>query len=122
MRVIPTWVHGIADYLIGFFLLVAPDLMDLFHTEQVQWVPRHFAVAILFLAFASRNEVSLFKLISMRAHLVCDYIIGIFLAASPWVLGFYKVTWVPHLVCGLLIFLMALFTKKESQSIYANPT
>ncbi|MDB6030627.1 MAG: hypothetical protein JWM16_965 [Verrucomicrobiales bacterium] len=122
MRVIPTWVHGLSDYVIGFFLLVAPDLMDLFHTEQVQWVPRHFGVAILFLAFASRNETSLVKLISMRAHLVFDYIIGIFLAVSPWVLGFYKITWIPHLVCGLLIFFMALFTKKESDSVYANPT
>src|SRR3954463_13996772 len=102
MRVIPTWVHGLVDYVIGFFLLVAPDLLDLFHTEQVQWVPRHFGTAILFLAFASRNEVSLFKLISMRAHLVFDYIIGLSLAASPWVLGFYKVTWMPHLICGLL--------------------
>jgi hypothetical protein len=122
MRVIPTWVHGLADYVIGFFLLVAPDLLRLFHSEQVQWVPRHFGVAILFLAFASRNEVALFKLISMRAHLVIDYLIGISLAVSPWVLGFYKIVWAPHLLCGILIFTLALFTKKESETAYAEPT
>lgn len=122
MRVIPTWVHGIADYMIGFFLLVAPDLLNLFHSEQVQWVPRHFGTAILFLAFASRTEVGLFKLISVKAHLILDYLIGIALALSPFVLGFYKVVWAPHVICGFLIFGMALFTKKESDSIYANPT
>ena len=122
MRVIPTWVHGLTDYVIGFFLLVAPDLLKLFHSEQVQWVPRHFAVVILFLAFASRNEVALFKLISMRAHLVIDYILGISLAISPWVLGFYKIVWAPHLLCGILIVGLALCTKKESETAYAQPT
>jgi hypothetical protein len=48
--------------------------------------------------------------------------LGISLAISPWVLGFYKIVWAPHLLCGILIFGLALCTKKESETAYAQPT
>jgi hypothetical protein len=109
------------DYVMGFFLLVAPNVLALYPSEQVQWVPKHFGVVLLFLAFTSRTELGLFKLIAMRPHLMIDYVLGLALAVSPWVLGFYKHTWAPHLICGLLIFALALLTKKESNTVYADP-
>ena len=52
-------------------------------------------------------------MISMRTHLIMDYILGLFLAASPWLFGFSDRPaneWAPHLVVGLLIFGQALMT------------
>jgi len=73
------------------------------------------------MAFAIRNEVALFKLISMRSHLLIDCLIGIGLAVSPWILGFYKIVWLPHILCGILVFATARLTRKEPHTAYAHP-
>lgn len=46
----------------------------------------------------------------MSAHLALDALSDIFLAASPWMLGFSGEVWVPHVIVGLLGVGTALIT------------
>jgi hypothetical protein len=56
-------------------------------------------------------ECGLVSVISMSTHLGLDVLMGIVLAASPWLFGFYEQVWIPHLVLGLSEALAGLTTK-----------
>ena len=114
---IPTRVHGIADYLGGVALLLAPNLFGFADVGGAAvWVPRVLGVVILVQSLATRYELGVVKLLPMRSHLMNDYIASLFLAASPWLLGFHDRpanAWVPHVVVGLGVFVLTLLTQTE---------
>lgn len=51
----------------------------------------------------------------MKGHLALDIFSGIFLAASPWFLGFADVVCKPHLILGLIEIGAALLTTSKSR-------
>jgi hypothetical protein len=68
----------------------------------------------------TRFEVGVMPMIPMRVHLMADYVIGIFLAISPWLFGFADRplnVWLPHLIVGLLIFGQALMSKTTPETM-----
>ena len=63
----------------------------------------------------SKAKLYGYQVINTRMHGVLDYVVGLLLAASPWLLGFYKdgpETWLP-VSLGLLTVLYSLFTDYE---------
>ncbi len=115
MKVIPAHVHGILDYIVGIALLLAPNLFGFaeFGGAAV-WIPRLLGVAILGMALLTDNRVGLMRVIPMSTHLMIDYVAGIFLAISPFIFGFSNASgnvWLPHVVVGIAIFLLALLTE-----------
>ncbi|HYG24040.1 MAG TPA: SPW repeat protein [Verrucomicrobiae bacterium] len=117
MKTIPTYIHGVLDYVVGLALLLAPNLFG-FADEggAAVMVPRVIGVMILGMAVLTRYELGLFKLIPMPVHLAIDYVVPLILAASPWLFGFNDRpanVWAPHLVVGLGSFLVALMTERE---------
>lgn len=62
-------------------------------------------------------ELSLFKIIPMRTHLIIDFISGIVLAASPWLFGFSNRVYEPHLILGLVEVAAVLMTDSESREL-----
>jgi hypothetical protein len=121
---IPAKTHGLIDYITGIALLLAPNIFRFSDVGGAAVdIPRIIGIAVILLALLSNHEYSLAKLISMRAHLTIDYILGIFLAASPFLFGFSNEeanAWLPHIVVGLSIFLLALMTRAEPKSVAAE--
>ena len=63
----------------------------------------------------SKAKIYGYQLIGTRAHGMLDYIVGAFLAASPWLLGFYSKgpeTWIPFAL-GISTILYSLLTDYE---------
>ena len=117
MKVIPTYVHGIFDYLGGALLLFAPNVFG-FAAEggAAVLVPRIIGLVVLIQSVMTRYEVGLVKVLPMRMHLMNDYIASALLALSPWIFGFSNLppnAWMPHLVAGVSIFVLTLLTEKE---------
>lgn len=126
MKPIPTFVHGIADYIGGVALLLAPNIFG-FADEggAAVWVPRVIGVIVLLQSVMTRYEVGLMKVLPMRVHLMNDYVASLFLAASPWIFGFNDRpanVWMPHLVVGLAVFVMSLLTQHEPRHRSAGET
>ena len=123
---IPTFVHGIADYLGGVALLLAPNLFGFADLGgSAVWVPRVLGVVILVQSLATRYELGVVKLLPMRMHLMNDYVASLFLAASPWLFGFHDRpahAWVPHLVVGLGVFVLTLLTQTEPRTTQSLTT
>lgn len=101
MRVIPTKVHGVLDYLSGLLLIASPWLFDFANGGAAQWVPILVGVTILLMSLVTDYELSAAKLVPMRTHLGLDVLSGALLAASPWLFGFAELVYWPHLLLGI---------------------
>jgi hypothetical protein len=124
MKIIPTFVHGIADYIGGVALLAAPNIFGFADVGGAAvWIPRILGVIILLQSICTRYEVGLIKVLPMKMHLMNDYIASLFLAASPWLFGFADQpsnVWMPHVVVGVLVFLLTLMTQSEPGTTHAR--
>lgn len=119
LRFVPTRMHGIMDYLIGIVLFLAPEIFGFSEVGGAAvLIPRIVGVLILGQALVTNFELGLFKILPMTAHLGMDYVVGLFLAVSPFLFGFSNDSanvWLPHVVVGLAIFAQAVVTQMEPQ-------
>jgi hypothetical protein len=119
MRFIPTTVHGAIDHVVAPALLAAPEIFRLDKNGADGIVPRAVGGAAAVYSNLTDYELSLKRLIPMKAHLALDGMSGAFLAASPWLLGYRRKGlrhWLPHTVVGVAEVALALTTKTEPAS------
>ena len=101
MRLIPTRVHGILDYVVGALLLVVPPIVSSPGSGARFWVPAALGAGAIVYALVTDYELGVARLLPMPAHLLLDALSGALLAASPWLFGFADRVWAPHLLAGL---------------------
>jgi hypothetical protein len=114
MRIIPTQVHGVLDYLTGGTLLSAPGLLALGEVPTSARVLRLAGGGAALYSLLTDYELGVVKLVPMPLHLALDAASGAFLAASPWLLGFAREGrryWLPHVVVGVTEMLAAATTR-----------
>jgi hypothetical protein len=115
MKIIPTFVHGVLDYIMGIALLLAPNLFGFADVGGAAvMVPRIVGVVILLQSIMTAYELGVVKVLPMKVHLMNDYVVSIFLAVSPWLFGFADNrtnVWLPHVVVGIAILGTTLMTK-----------
>jgi hypothetical protein len=125
MRIIPTFVHGIFDYLVGIVLIAAPNIFGFAGVGGAAVaVPRFVGAVLLAQSLLTRYELGLFKVLPMRTHLAIDYVLTILLALSPWIFGFANQpnhVWMPHVLTGALGFLLALMSEPEPRPRAVHP-
>lgn len=121
MRFLSTRTHGIADYIIGILLILAPFVLGFDRGGAETWVPVVVGAGLLVVSLFTRYEMGLVHSIPMSAHLGVDLVGGILLAVSPWLFGFADFVWVPHLVVGLLEIGAALITRTEPAWVPGTP-
>ena len=124
-RPITTRGHGMLDYPLGLVLLLTPNLLGFADVGGAAvWVPRIIGILTLVQSIFTRYELGLVKVLPMRMHLMNDYLAGAFLAASPWLFGFYDAVnqriWLPHLIVGLGVLLATALTQKEPRQLRAG--
>jgi len=124
MRIIPTFVHGIADYVLGIVLLVLPNLFGFADLGgPAVWIPRILGIIDLLQSLATNYELGVAKILPMKVHLMNDYVVSLFFAASPWLFGFSHMpanVWMPALIIGLLVFVVSLMTRTQRGSTLAE--
>jgi hypothetical protein len=118
MRVISTRAHGAIDYILGIVLLFSPRIFGFTDAGGASVaVPMIVGAMLILLGMITKHELGIAKIVSMRTHLMLDYGAAVFLAASPWIFGFYDNAahdWVTHVVAGLGYLLIALMTRTTS--------
>src|SRR3954447_292663 len=105
MRFIPTRMHGAMDYLVGALLIAAPWIFQFSDNGAAKWTSIGVGIAMLGASMMTNYELGVIRIIPMHAHLVMDAILGVFLAASPWIVGYSTEgsnAWAPMLVIGIL--------------------
>lgn len=121
MKVIPTRVHGVLDYIVGVALIFAPLLFGFSDLGGAAvMVPIVLGVALILYSLLTRYELGVFKVLPMKYHLVIDFVAAAFLALSPWLFGFADQTWnawVPHLIVGLAVIVVVVLSKTEPEMV-----
>lgn len=111
MKRICSLTHGIVDYVIGLLLIIAPFLVGFSDNESASYTAWIVGAGIILYSLATDYELGVAKLIPYRIHLGIDCTAGVFLAASPWLLGFSdRIAW-PHVAFGILEVGIALVTR-----------
>ncbi|WP_181304221.1 hypothetical protein [Rufibacter sp. XAAS-G3-1] len=120
MRIIPTSVHGIMDYLIAVLLIASPWLFGFYRGGVESYLPMGIGALILVQALMTRNETGAVRVLPMPAHLMSDLAIGLLLTLSPWLFFFHDYVWEPHFMIGLLITGHAILTRMTPAPSVAN--
>lgn len=108
MRFITTKVHGVLDYVMGF-ILVTPWVS---YYEGVPTLPPSLVgLSILVYSLITDYELGFVKLISMRTHLIFDFVLGLFLVATPWLFNFSDKLIAPFVIAGAFTLVVTLLTK-----------
>ena len=122
MRFISTRVHGILDYLVGALLVISPWLFNFDNGGAETWVPVLVGIVVLLQAMMTNYELGVFKTMSMKTHLTMDFIMGTFLAASPWIFNFDEYIWEPHVLFGLISVAASLMTRTVPDHVHSRHT
>lgn len=110
MQIVPTYAHGIIDYLTGILLVLAPFLFGFATGGPEQWVPLLLGITVILYSLLTDYEVGAVRLIPVRVHLAIDMVGGAFLLASPWLFGFAdKVFW-PHVLVEATSIIIPILT------------
>jgi hypothetical protein len=106
MRIITPRAHALLDYTVGAFALLAPGLLGFADIASLPAVVlRTFGVIAIIYSILTRYELGVIRRIPFGVHLKLDFIWGLLLASSPWVLSFYTEgprVWGVHVALGVL--------------------
>lgn len=117
MKIISRTMHGVLDYLVGIALIAAPWLFGFARNGAETWTPVIIGSVILIYSLFTNYELGVFREIQMSTHLWLDRMSGLFLAVSPWLFNYNELVYLPHLLVGLLILLVAMMTRLEPDTL-----
>jgi hypothetical protein len=116
VRFLPTKVHGLLDYVVAIALILAPNIFQFSGNAAAAWIPRLLGVVLIVYSVLTNYEWGVFKVVAMPYHLVIDFLASLFLAASPFLFGFYRESlnvWLPHLIVGIAVILVVAVTQTQ---------
>jgi hypothetical protein len=120
-QIISTRMHGVEDYALVLLLLAAPYLFGFANGTAAQYVPQIIGIMILGVSLNTRYELGVMGIIPMPLHLMMDAGAAIILAASPWLFGFSKFVYLPHLMLGLGEVLVVAMSETQPRKVPGSP-
>ncbi|AHM58461.1 hypothetical protein D770_00935 [Flammeovirgaceae bacterium 311] len=117
-NIIPSKTHAIIDYATAASLITLPLIFSSKKNRGMEtYLPMIMGAGVLVQSFFTKYELGVKKKMSMPRHLQLDYINGALMAASPFLFGFRKKAWVPHLAVGLTELAITFFSKPYPRKI-----
>jgi hypothetical protein len=110
-RLISRRAHRMVDYPFGAMLMAAPLLFRTRGPEAM--VPAVLGTVMGSYSAMTDDDFSPVGVIDMKTHIALDLAAGTFLAASPWIFGFSRRMWLPHVLLGVTEILIAALTDPE---------
>jgi len=84
---VPFFVHGALEYLAGVAFIVAPLLLE-YDSGAAVAVSIVVGIVILLVAATTEGPTSLVNALTLSVHVVLDYVLALFLIATPFLFGF----------------------------------
>ena len=106
-----TRVHGWIDYGIGALSIASPWLFGFADTGEARGVAIAAGVFLIAYSLLTNYELGVARAVQIPAHLWLDGLLGLLLAISPWLLDFDQQVWIPHVVLGASLIVIAVFSR-----------
>src|ERR1700712_2737439 len=100
MRFIPTSVHGLADYIVGLFVVGLPFSYGLTGTSRAAFVT--LGLVVILYSLLTDYELGLVRVLRIRFHLLLDALFGLAMLATPTLLHLPNNSRIPVYVIGVL--------------------
>lgn len=120
MRIIPTRLHGLVNYLWGVSLIVLPFLLEI--PGPAAWFLAGSGVFALIYSMSTDDDLGFVRFLRILFHLILDGVMGLTLLATPWLAGLPEHTRLPIYVLGGLALASSLTTKTRAEGTAANST
>lgn len=112
---IPPYIHGFFDYLLGFGALAAPRLFGFAdHSTETRLAVRIPALTVIAYSLFTDYRWGLFRIIPFASHRMLDLLSGVTVLTLPRLLGLRRWSWL-FTALGLTEIFFALFTQRESE-------
>lgn len=112
---IPAYIHGFFDYLVGFGAVAVPRLFGFADHPEARLAMQIPAFTVLGYSLLTNYRWGLFRVIPFASHLMLDLLSGITVLALPRLLGLRRWNWL-FTTLGLIEIFFALFTQRQSES------
>jgi hypothetical protein len=120
MRIISTKLHSRIDYLSSILFIAMPWILNFSEVVPATWVLIAVGSLSILMSLFTDYEGGMVRSMPMSVHLNIDVFTGLFLAASPWILGFAGDVYLPHLLLGLFEIAAGLLTVRSEHGIHEN--
>jgi hypothetical protein len=109
---IPLLVHGLIEYGVGVLSIAAPSLFS-FESDGATVVSILVGAGILVHVVVTRSPAGLVRSFPLDSHIVIDYVLSLFLIASPFIFGFSDdgAALAYFLILGVAFLLMSVMTR-----------
>ncbi|MDQ0638485.1 hypothetical protein QF042_002050 [Pedobacter sp. W3I1] len=114
MKKLPRKLHGIIDYLWAAIMFLSPFILGFNNVRPAVTCFFIAALSAILLSLFTNYEMGVWKRLPMAFHLDMDMVLGFTLAISPWLFGFYREIFWPHVVMGIFSFSAGLLTYSNS--------
>jgi hypothetical protein len=114
MKIISRKFHAVLDYMSGILLIAAPWALQFDDVSAATTTAVVAGALILIMSLMTNYEGGIVRIVPMSLHLNMDILLGIVLAASPWLFGFKDEVYLPHLIMGVLAILSGIMTVRSS--------
>jgi hypothetical protein len=84
---VPFFVHGVIEYAAGIALIAAPLLLD-YEAGAAVAISIIVGIVALLVAATTEGPTSLVNAVALSVHVVLDYVLALFLIATPFLFGF----------------------------------
>jgi len=84
---VPLFVHGALEYVAGLAFIAAPLLLD-YESGAAVAVSIVVGIIVLLVAATTEGPTSLVNALTLSVHVVLDYVLALFLIATPFLFDF----------------------------------
>jgi hypothetical protein len=120
MKIINTKMHSVLDYTTSILFIAMPWIAGFNDILPATWTLIAVGAMAILMSLFTDYEGGMVRSIPMAMHLNIDVVTGLFLAASPWILGFADEVYLPHLLLGLFETAAGLMTTRVSRGEEEN--
>ena len=118
MRVLPTMIHGVLDYLIGLLVIALPFILDLQVSQK--WTLVTIGSLVILYSGLTDYEFGLVRYLRIRFHLLLDAVFGLAMLLTPWLLNFPADARLPNYVLGVLALVLVAITDVRAMGTAAT--
>ncbi|RWY79920.1 hypothetical protein EHI44_30925 [Rhizobium leguminosarum] len=118
MRFVPTIVHGIADYVVGFIVIGLPFFLEFSGTPRMVLIA--LGIIVVLYSLLTDYEIGAVRFLRIRFHLLLDAIFGVAMLLSPWLVHFPMDTRWPVYAIGVVSPILATTTQIRDEGTAAT--
>ena len=112
MRILPTMLHGMLDYLVGLIVVILPFALGLYGLQQGALI--FLGVLVILYSAVTDYEMGLIRYLRIRFHLFLDALFGLAMLLMPSLLDFPMGARWPNYLIGILALVLVAVTRTRA--------